>query len=192
MSEVKKYSVVSIALIGISVLVALMSSLGDDFAALHLWLIAEPNSNGLENITNGQLWRLLTPIFIHFGPIHLLFNMIWIWDLGKVIESRKGVGFYIAFVLIAGVVSNLAQYLFTHAPEFGGMSGVLYGMFGYLWMQGRFNPRFGFALEQNVVIMMLVWYALCWTGFLGPIANWAHTAGLLVGVIWGYPTKKVS
>ena len=50
---------------------------------------------------------------------------------------------------------------------------------------GRFNPAFGLALHKSTVTMMLVWYALCWTGMLGPIANWAHTAGLAMGIAWG-------
>ena len=66
------------------------------------------------------------------------------------------------------------------------MSGVVYALLGYFWMQGRYNPRFGVALHQTTVTMMLVWYVLCWTGIFGPIANWAHTAGALAGIAWGF------
>jgi GlpG protein len=70
------------------------------------------------------------------------------------------------------------------------MSGVVYALLGYVWMQGRHNPRFGFVLHKSTVAMMLVWYVLCWTGFVGAIANWAHTAGLVLGVAWGYAQAK--
>jgi GlpG protein len=74
----------------------------------------------------------------------------------------------------------------TASPLFGGMSGVVYGLLGYVWGQGFGRSDLGFSLNRSTVVMMLVWYALCWTGLLGPIANWAHTAGLIVGVGWGY------
>jgi membrane associated rhomboid family serine protease len=186
----KKYSVVSILLILFSVAMAGISNMGELPDALQPWMIASPGSTGLDDIASGQIWRLVTPIFIHFGPLHLLFNMMWIWDLGKLMETKKGIGFYLGFVLVVGVASNLAQYLFTGAPNFGGMSGVVYGMFGYLWTLGRSDPSAGFMLNKNVVVMMLAWLVLCWTGLLGPIANGAHTAGLLIGAAWGYRLKR--
>ena len=186
MQALPKFSVVSIVLIALSCLVAATSNLGGSIPDLAFLLIADPGNAAFADILQGQVWRLLTPIFIHFGALHLLFNMIWLWDLGKVIEARKGIGFYIGFVLVAGVASNLAQYLFTGSPYFGGMSGVLYGLLGYIWIQGRRNPAFGFVLTQSTVVIMGGWFLLCWTGLLGPIANWAHTVGLIVGVAWGF------
>lgn len=190
MQDFKKYSIVSIPLIAISALVAILSNLGSSPSAFQPLLIASPNSAGLTEVFDGQFWRLISPIFIHFGPFHILFNCLMIWDLGKLVEGRKGVWFYAGFVLIVGVVSNLAQYLMTGLSNFGGLSGVLYGLFGYLWMQGRFNPDFGIILNKNTVLMMLGWFALCWTGLLGPIANWAHTGGLVAGVVWGFVSRS--
>ncbi|CAN5322750.1 hypothetical protein BH11PSE11_BH11PSE11_28740 [soil metagenome] len=182
----KSYPPLTIALIAICAVVALLSGLGDSREALLPLLFATPGSDGMSDILSGQVWRLLTPAFIHFGVMHLLFNMMWLWDLGGLIEGRRGPVFLAAFVAVVGIVSNFAQYMLGGSPWFGGMSGVVYGLLGYVWMQGRYNPRFGVALNQSTVIMMLGWFVLCWTGLLGPIANWAHTAGLLLGVLWGY------
>ena len=178
------------ALIALSGVIALISNLGSSQAALQLLYIANPQHAGLQDIVSGQVWRLVTPIFIHFGIMHFVFNMMWVWDLGKLIESKKGPGFYIGFILLVGALSNLAQYLLTRSPFFGGMSGVVYGLFGYVWIRGRFDPTFSDGLHKTTVNMMLAWFVLCWTGLLGPIANWAHTLGLLAGVVWAYFENK--
>jgi membrane associated rhomboid family serine protease len=185
----RRFPVVTIALIAFSAAVALFSGLGSSVSALRLLFIADPGSQGFQDIMAGQLWRLVTPIFIHFGPLHLIFNMMWMWDLGRLIESRRGELFYTSFVLLVGIASNIVQYGFAHSPYFGGMSGVVYGLLGYAWMQGHYGSSLGFALNKSTVVMMLGWFVLCWTGLLGPIANWAHTAGLLIGVAWGYATR---
>ncbi len=183
------FSKVSVALIAICALVTLTSGFGASMEVLNPLFIASINSEGLQEIFGGQVWRLVTPIFIHFGIMHFAFNMLWVWDLGRLIEYKKGMGFYIGFVLLVGIFSNLAQYVMTQAPNFGGMSGVVYGMFGYIWIMGRLDPRFGVAMSQQTVVMMLVWFVLCWTGLLGSIANWAHTGGLLAGMAWAYASS---
>lgn len=177
---------VTVALIGVSVAVALLSGLGSSVSTLYPLFIAEPGSAGFQSILSGQAWRLLTPIFIHFGVMHVLFNMMWLWDLGGVIERRKGWPFFVGFVLAVGIASNVAQYAIQGSPFFGGMSGVVYGLLGYVWISGRRNPHSGFGLHKQTAVMMFGWYVLCWTGLLGPIANWAHTAGLLIGIAIGF------
>lgn len=177
--------VLTITLIVLSVVASLPSLLSSGSAFTPL-LVGVPGSPPFADILGGEVWRLVTPIFLHFGVLHLLFNMMWLWDLGRSIEYLKGRGFLLLFVLTTGVLSNLAQYAITGNPNFGGMSGVVYALLGYAWIQGRVNPAFGMALHQSTVMMMLVWYVLCWTGLMGPIANWAHTAGLLVGMAWGF------
>lgn len=176
----------TIALVAISVIVAFLSNLGNNDAVLAplLFSFGYPP----RELFAGEVWRLLTPIFIHFGPLHLLFNMMWLWDLGGLVEGKKSTWFLGLFVVIVGIASNALQYVLA-GPYFGGMSGVVYGLLGYVWMQGRYNPRFDFALHKHIVIMMLAWFVLGWTGLLGPIANWAHTGGLVLGTAWGFLTS---
>lgn len=174
----------TITLIAASVLASLPSP-------LQAWLlIGTPGTPAFADITGGELWRLVTPIFIHFGVLHIFFNMMWLWDLGRAMEALRGALFLGVFVAVSGIASNIAQYAVTQSPYFGGMSGVVYALLGYVWMQGRFNPAFGIALHKSTVMMMMVWYVLCWTGLLGPIANWAHTAGLVAGVVWGLVDRR--
>ncbi|HTD03433.1 rhomboid family intramembrane serine protease [Undibacterium sp.] len=172
---ISRNSIVTITLIAICAVVALLSGLGSSPAVLQYLFIATPGTPGYQDVMNGQIWRLVTPIFIHFGILHIVFNLMWIWDLGKMIEGIKGARFYSVFVLLVGIASNVMQYSLTQSPYFGGMSGVIYGLLGYVWMQLRYRPGLGFELHKNTVLMMLVWYVVCWTGLLGPIANWAHT-----------------
>lgn len=186
MTQSKNYSIVSIALIALSALVALLSSFGTLAESLGILFISDPDQTGFASVFSGQIWRLLTPAFIHFGPMHLIFNLLWVWDLGIVIENRKGPGFYLGFFVVAAVISNVAQYLLTSNPFFGGMSGVVYGLFSYVWIRGRYDPAFNGIMRKATVNMMLAWFVLCWTGLLGPIANWAHTMGLVVGAVWAY------
>ncbi|MHB8535320.1 MAG: rhomboid family intramembrane serine protease [Sulfuricaulis sp.] len=186
--QLKRYPL-TVALIAICVAISVMSNMGASRQMLKPLYITALGDQGLSEIRAGEIWRLITPVFLHFGPLHLLFNMMWLWDLGRLLEQRRGTWFLGGFVLAVGIVSNLVQYGLTGFPFFGGMSGVVYGFLGYTWMQGRHNPRFGFVLHKQTVVTMLGWFVLCWAGLLGPIANWAHTTGLCAGVFWGYLTR---
>ena len=144
--------------------------------------------NTFEAVFQGEIWRLITPIFLHGGPFHLLFNMMWLKDLGGVVETRRGRWKYLALVLVIAAISNAAQGI-ASGPNFLGMSGVVFGLFGYVWMQARYVPESGFFMPPNLVMLMIFFMFVCYTGVIGPIANTAHTVGLLVGMIAGYSPK---
>ena len=181
--QILKRIPLTLVLIAISVLVALITQLGAEREMVYPFLISEYMA-GLVEIRQGQVWRLVTPIFLHFGWLHIIFNMLWLYDLGGAVEIRQGRLVLLALVLGTGVTANLGQYWFS-GPLFGGMSGVVYGLLGYVWMQGRYNPRAGLVLHQQIVAMMLIWFALGWVGLIPGIANMAHTVGLLVGLVAG-------
>lgn len=178
-----RYSRVTASLIALSLIVALFSGLGRDFQFLHILFISEYRQ-GLPEIVSGQLWRLFTPIIIHFGILHIAFNMIWLYQLGSAIEQHQSTRRMAILVIIISLLSNLAQF-FWNGPIFGGMSGVVYGLLAYIWIQGKFNPRAGIGLNQNIAVMMLIWFIICWLGLVGNIANMAHTIGLASGAILG-------
>ena len=106
------------------------------------------------------------------------------------IESRQSSWHLLGLVLVISGASNLGQYLWTHYPVFGGMSGVVYGLLGYVWIRGKFDPGSGLFLHRETVIMMIFWLFLCFTGALGPIANAAHVVGLVVGMAWGFISAR--
>ena len=139
----------------------------------------------LPEVRHGEVWRLATPMFIHFGPMHLIFNLWWLYNLGGVIETRRGVWRLALLVIAAAVISNLAQYLFKN-PVFGGMSGVNYALFGYVWMKSRFDSSAGMYIPPDTVMMMIAWLFLCMTPVIPHVANHAHVAGIVVGLVVGY------
>ena len=141
--------------------------------------------NIFSSILRGQLWRLVTPIFLHLGLTHLVFNLMWVWYFGSVIEDRIKTTRFMLLVLAIAILSNIAQTMFK-SPLFGGISGVNYGLFGYLWMKTLFDRTWSFKMPQSTIIIFLVWFLICLTGRVGPIANWGHGIGLVVGVVIGY------
>ncbi|WP_165226592.1 rhomboid family intramembrane serine protease [Aquisphaera insulae] len=147
--------------------------------------------SGLDAILGGEVWRLVTPIFLHFSFMHILFNCWATMVEGTLIETRKGTLRLLILVLVSAILSNAGQYLYGKRMDpdevhlFGGLSGVGYALFGYLWMKGQFQPEEGMILHPNTISTMLIWLVLCMTGMLGPIANAAHVVGLLVGIIFG-------
>jgi GlpG protein len=192
---------VTLALIGICVVVFLMqNSHANDrhqvettlaFSTGYVDQEGRKHGNGLEDIAHGEVWRIFTPVIMHGSPIHIFFNMWMLAQLGTLIEIRRRSLRLGVLILISAGVSNFAQYLWMEhsdpgVPQFFlGMSGVVYALFGYIWMKGIYEPEQGMILHPNTVGIMLVWLVLCMTGSIGSIANAAHFMGLVVGVAFG-------
>ena len=162
-------------------------TLGNQQSVAGPLLISEYIRPALPEIRDGQFWRLFTPVFLHFSIFHITFNMLWTWEFGRLIEWRQGPVALGLVTLISGVASNLTQYMVS-GPLFGGMSGVIYAFLGYTWIQGLTNPRFGVRINPAILKLMLGWFVICWSGLLEKffglaVANTAHTAGLLSGIL---------
>ena len=143
----------------------------------------------LPEVRRGEVWRLFASIFLHFGILHIVFNVMWLRDLGGFIQHRFGAVYLAVLVLLTAIVSNYAQLLWA-GPGAGGLSGVNYGLFGYLWMRGKFDRAGLWRLNPQTVQLMMIWLVVCYTGALGPIANAAHTAGLAFGMASGFIMAK--
>lgn len=172
-------------LMALMIVVAVMTGLNprkhEDFFLRMLF-----STDGTMNqIASGEFWRLVSPIFLHFGLLHFFFNLMSLRDLGMLVESRTGTPRYFGMVLILAVFSNWAQFELGASLSFGGMSGVISGLFGYAWVRGKLDPNSGLELHPNSVAYILGWYVLCLVGVLGNIANWAHTGGLIAGAALG-------
>lgn len=157
-----------------------------------------------QDILAGEVWRLVTPMLIHFGIMHIIFNMMALYDFGGQVESRIKTGWFLLLVLALAVISNVAQVvvdstlegtsMFPKVGNFGGMSGVCYGVFGFVFMRVQVLKDTTFQLRPETSLMMFIWLVLCIArnfggpslGGLGSVANSAHVAGLLAGMAFGY------
>ena len=182
-------AIATLVLIAVSVLVTALVSIGKKPELADWLFIGRPEEVTFGKpffyVLHGQPWRLVTPIFLHLSFLHILFNMWWLFDLGTLIERRIGSWWFLLLVLSTAIVSNASQYFWTGSPYFGGMSGVIYALFGYVWVRGRIDPSTGFAVQTSAALILLAWLAFGFTGQLGPVANVAHLSGLASGLAFG-------
>ncbi|MGB1263122.1 MAG: rhomboid family intramembrane serine protease GlpG [Cognaticolwellia sp.] len=130
--------------------------------------------------------RLLGPAFFHFSWLHIAFNTMWWWQLAGVIEDKLGKGSLINLLLVSAIVSNLGQFL-VDGPNFGGLSGVVYALVGYVWWLGWLLPEKGLSLSKPIIGFMLFWLLLGYTSFMPiNVANTAHLLGLISGCCLAY------
>ena len=164
------------------------------------------NSLFLEDIKRGQVWRMVTPIFLHAAGasfssfLHIFFNMYWLFALGLGIERLFGAGNFILLILFTGVISILLPAITPGNGIFGltalgggpvvGFSGVIYGIIGFGWIKMKMQPHLGIIIPPFVFIFMMIWLGIGLVspegGFFGAISHLAHAAGLLAGVAFGY------
>lgn len=133
-----------------------------------------------------QPWRLISCAFPHGSPAHLLFNLYWCWTLGAVAEHILGHWRTALLVLIVAAGSSAAEYAFAVGGI--GLSGVVYGLFGALWMLQRHVPKLRGIIDKSTIGVFIAWFFICIiTTKLGwmNVANFAHGAGLLLGVLMG-------
>ncbi len=160
----------------------------------------------LASIYRGELWRTITPIFYHYGTLHIVFNMLWMVQLGRMIEGRYGTLCLAMIVVFSAVFSNVLQGIVPGSmggsvPNLnndllfstcGGMSGVIYALFGFIWFRMLYDPGSRMFLPQSTVIILIGYLFYCMLvpeigslGGGGSVANWAHGGGIVMGLLLG-------
>jgi GlpG protein len=176
---------VTVILITASVLLTLLSGTPRGMELKRLLYYSEYLGMTWPEIRDGEVWRLVTPIFLHSGFIHLIFNMLWLYQLGGAIEQNEGKLYLLGFTFGFAALVDTAQYVVS-GPAFVGFSGVTYSYLGYVWMMSRYQAGSRYYIARETVIMMVIWIAICYTGLLGPIANTQHVVGFLAGTAFGW------
>ena len=189
-----KSTPITVMVLIITLLVALFSQLGSQLEVVAWFsffpLVLDTQAylvTGFDHLRL-QPWRLISPMLLHFGWLHLVFNVLWWLDLGRRIE-RQSKFLLVALLLVTSLAANVAQ-AWQVASLFGGLSGVIYGLLGYIWVMDRYNPV-RYHLPQNILIFMLLWLLLGISGLFpalgfGDMANMAHLGGLVAGVALGF------
>ncbi|MCH7229548.1 rhomboid family intramembrane serine protease [Glycomyces sp. L485] len=134
----------------------------------------------LPTVAAGGEYRLLTSTFMHFGAMHLLFNMVVLWILGRVLERDLGSMRFLAVYLLSGLAGSVVTYLFA-SPEgwSAGASGAIYGMFGALILVNRRLSR------DNTGLYVLLGLNLALTFIVPAISITGHLGGLVGGLLCG-------
>ena len=133
-----------------------------------------------------DVWRYFSHALMHFSFLHILFNLLWWWYLGGAVEKRLGSGKLIVITLISALLSGYVQHKFS-GPWFGGLSGVVYALMGYVWLRGERDPESGIFLQRGLITFALIWLIAGWFDLFGmAIANGAHVAGLAVGLAMAF------
>ena len=200
LSAVRRFPL-TLSLIAINVLLFPVGmGLGDgtiDGLFERLMFLAVEEVNGEQYFTtmsytveHGQWWRFITPMFIHFSWLHIVFNLLWVWEIGRKIEFTNSAVVLFVAVIASSLAANVTQYLLSGPSLFGGMSGVVFGLLGHSLIWSRLVPSKDVGLPSGIYIFMLVYLVVGFTGVidllgLGSLANGAHLGGLIGGFATG-------
>ncbi len=137
-------------------------------------------------IRRGELWRLVTSMFPHVDSLHLIFNVYWLWVFGTLVEEVFGHLKTAGVILLFAAGSGAFEFAFAVGGV--GLSGVGYGLFGMLWILSLRDPRFHDAVDRRTIELFVLWFVICIITTVTkvmPVANIAHGAGALLGVLTG-------
>lgn len=169
-------------ILALCLLFTFLTRAGNDREMLYFFVFFPPL------IFEGEIWRAITPTFLHFyffgSPIfHLLFNLLLWLNFGGWVEFlEKRWRLPLLFVCTA-IAANIAAY-YSYGPAFGGLSGVAYGLVGYLWWAGRRVLLYRMILPPQMFYVFMGFMLLGYTGLLGNVANSAHLGGFIAGFIF--------
>ncbi len=187
-------------LVGVCLVLAFATRLGDDRALVQIFLYPDFSRGTsvihldrvIENFSLVQFLKMVSPMLLHFSLLHIAFNMLWLWELGKRIEAVQPSWAMAILVVVLALVSNTIQYFHGGGNNFGGMSGVVYGLFAYIWMWQLFDPAKGLNLPGALIFFMLLSLLIITLLGLDMIADAAHVGGLVCGLVYGASVAIIS
>ncbi len=147
--------------------------IGDTLAGVpaHLPL---PN---LVGVAHGDWWRLLTAAFLHYGPIHLLMNMLALYWFGSLLERRIGSGRFLMLYLVSGLAGSAGALVFDPTTPTVGASGAIFGILGAGLIMEHVQRDYVFGGSALGIIVI----NLVFTFSIANISIGGHIGGLIGG-----------
>ena len=144
-------------------------------------------------LMQGEWWTLLTATYLHAGILHILFNMLWLRQLGPMVSELFGSSRFIIIYTGAGVAGAVLSAVVGKTPYFVGASGAVFGLFGALIVYGlQRGGMFGSALFRQMILWAVIGLVLGFTR--SGVDNFGHIGGLAAGallaLILGFQEKK--
>jgi rhomboid protease GluP len=139
-------------------------------------------------IVQGQLWRLLTPLFLHStrSILHIAFNMYALHIFGNGLERHFGSLRFLALYLLSGFCGNVFSFLFSEAPSLGSSTAI----FGLMGAQGAFlyqnRELFGKRAQRALIHIITIASVNLFIGLSPGIDNWGHIGGLVGGSLFAW------
>ena len=132
-------------------------------------------------ITHGEIWRLITPMFIHIDPFHLLCNMYSLYIIGKQVENFVGKAKFVFIYLISGILGSLLSITFSNSLSIGA-SGAIFGLLGSILYFGSHYRLYLSSVIKNQIIPIIVINLIISFSISG-IDFWGHVGGLIGGYL---------
>jgi rhomboid protease GluP len=163
------------------------------FAPWNVGLVTQPQEvldDGAlvpELVAEGEVWRLLSSMFLHSGFVHLALNMLSLYFLGSFVEAAFGRGRFLALYLLSGLSGGIAYLYFgVFGQPAVGASGAIFGLLGGIL--GYALRRGTFSWQNPLIRQLLILLAInLWLGFSIPnVSNTAHLGGLAGGLLFGF------
>lgn len=174
--------ILSYTILAINVIVFLL----DNFLLGGLLTVLGAKDNGA--IAQGEFWRLLTPMFLHGGYIHLGLNSYSLFIVGPQVERSFGHWRFLAIYFLSGLAGSVASFALSPYRSIGA-SGALFGLIGALIPLLYLNRKVLANTRQHINNLITVIALNLVFGFTaGGIDNWAHIGGLAGGLTLSWLT----
>jgi rhomboid protease GluP len=168
-------------LIILNVLVFLVMLVSGDFgdcSSITCQLMAQTT----QAVIQGEYWQLFTSMFVHFGFLHIIFNMFALYYFGRLNETFFSSRSYLTIYFVSGLLGNVVSlFMLPAATLSGGASGAIFGLVGSYVAIARKARHMGVALLYAV--MMLIYSGVGVAGM--DVNNFAHVFGFVGGLAVG-------